>query len=26
MPGLNVVINLNKLALLPTPYIDKAFQ
>src|SRR6218665_371729 len=26
MPGLNVVINLYKLACLPTPSIDKAFQ
>src|SRR6218665_3096418 len=26
MPGLKVVINLYKLALLPTPSIDKAFQ
>ena len=26
MPGLNVVINLYKLALLPTPSIDKALQ
>jgi len=26
MPGLNVVINLYKLAILPTPSIDKAFQ
>jgi len=26
MPGLNVVINLTKLALFPTPSIDKAFQ
>jgi len=26
VPGLNVVINLNKLALLPTPSTEKAFQ